>query len=262
MSSKWRHLLDILISFITFVFIMTVAKKIEKKINQIKEGTTFRYQQLSIAPEEYVAATKAIERLINKGIIKRIAAGVFYKQKQSIFGELKPKEEELLKPYLFENGKRIAYITGLSLYNRMGLTTQVPRTIKIASRDKRIRVSAGNIKGKAVKSYVDVTDYNFYLLEILDALKDFNKIPDIDKKSAITILSNKIKKLSEKETKQLTKYSLSYPPRARAFLGAVLDQTNSSKDLTSLIKSLNPLTTYNYGVNEDLLPTSKKWNLI
>ncbi|NOQ23801.1 MAG: hypothetical protein GQ564_00425 [Bacteroidales bacterium] len=240
---------------------MSVAKKIEKKINQIKEGTIFRYQQLSIDPEEYVAATKAIERLIAKGMIKRISAGVFYKQKQSIFGELKPKEEELLKPYLFKNGKRVAYITGLSLYNRMGLTTQVPRTIRIASRDKRIRVSVGNIKGKAVKSYIDVTDKYYYLLEILDALKDFNKITDIDKKSAIKILSNKIKKLNESEIKQLVKYSLSYPPRTRAFLGAILDQINSLVDLTSLKKSLNPLSTYKYGINEDLLPTSKNWNL-
>lgn len=240
---------------------MSVAEKIKKKINQIKEGATFRYQQLSIDPEEYVAATKAIERLINKGIIKRISSGVFYKQKQSIFGELKPKEEELLKPYLFENGKRIAYITGLSLYNRMGLTTQIPRIIKIASRDKRIRVSAGNIKGKAVKSYVDVTDKNYYLLETLDALKDFNKITDIDKKSAIKILSNKIKKLNESEIKLLVKYCLSYPPRTRAFLGAILEQLNSLANLTSLKKSLNPLSTYKYEINENLLPTSKNWNL-
>jgi hypothetical protein len=240
---------------------MTIAKKIEKKINQIKEGTTFRYQQLSIDQDEYVAAAKAIERLINKGVIKRISAGVFYKEKKSIFGVLKPREEELLKSYLFENGKRIAYITGPSLYNRMGLTTQVARTIKIACSNKRIRISAGNIKGKAVKSYVDVTDNNFYLLEILDALKDFNKITDIDKKSAIKILSNMIKNLNDSEIKQLIKYSLSYPPRASAFLGAILDQTNSFMELSSLKKSLNPLSTYEYGINEDLLSTSKKWNL-
>lgn len=239
---------------------MTVAKKIEKKINQIEDGTTFRYQQLSIEPEEYIAAAKAIERLIKKGIIKRISAGVFYKQKQSIFGELKPKEEELLKPYLYENGKRIAYITGLSLYNRMGLTTQIPRTIKIASRDKRIRVNAGNIRGKAVKSYVDVTDKNYYLLEILDALKDFKKIPDIDKKSAIKILSNNIKKLSDEEIKQLVRYSLSYPPRVRAFLGAILDQINIYEDLSYLKKSLNSLSTYSYGI-KNILSTAKNWNI-
>ena len=196
---------------------MKVAQKIENKIKTLKEGTTFKYQQLSIESNEYSAAAKAIERLIEKGIIKRVSTGVFYKPKQTIFGELKPNEEELLKPYLFQNNKRIAYITGVSLYNRMGLTTQVPRNIKIASRDKRITVSVGNIKGNPVKSYVDVTDKNFSLLETLDALKDFKKIPDLDKNSGIKIISNQLKKLNTKEIKQLIDYALSYPPRVRGF---------------------------------------------
>jgi len=240
---------------------MKVAQKIEKEISKIKEGTTFKYQQLSIESNEYSAATKAIERLIEKGIIKRVSTGVFYKPKQTIFGELKPNEEELLKPYLFQNNKRVAYITGTSLYNRMGLTTQIPKNIKIASRDKRITVSVGNIKGTPVKSYVDVTDKNFYLLEILDALKDFKKIPDLDKDSAIKIISNRLNELNTNEIKQLIKYVLSYPPRARGFLGALLEKIDFLIELTILKKSLNPLSEYNYGINKSILSTAPNWNI-
>src|SRR5690606_6304205 len=157
---------------------MGVTQKIQKQISKLAEGTTFKYEQLSVEPQEFIAAAKAIERLITKGVIRRISTGVFYKPKKTVFGELKPNEEELLKPYLFEKGKRIAYITGTSLYNRLSLTTQIPKSIKIASRNKRITVSNGNVKASPVKSYVDVTDKNFYLLELLDALKDFKKIPD------------------------------------------------------------------------------------
>ncbi len=242
---------------------MKVTQKIEKQIKKLKEGTTFKYQQLSIDSNEYSAAAKAIERLIEKGIIKRVSTGVFYKPKQTIFGELKPNEEELLKPYLFQNNKRIAYITGISLYNRMGLTTQVPRNIKIASRDKRITISVGNIKGNPVKSYVDVTDKNFSLLEILDALKDFKKIPNLDKNAGIKIISDQLKKLNIKEIKQLIDCALSYPPRVRAFLGALLEQINFSigSELKTLIKSLNPLSEYNYGIDKKILPTITNWNI-
>ncbi len=240
---------------------MKIAQKIEKQINKLKEGTTFKYQQLSIESNEYSAATKAIERLIEKGIIKRVSTGVFYKPKQTIFGELKPNEEELLKPYLFQNKKRIAYITGISLYNRMGLTTQVPRNIKIASRDKRITVSVGNIKGNPVKSYVDVTNKNYTLLEILDALKDFKKIPDLDKNSGIKIISNRLKNLNSKEIKQLIECALSYPPRVRAFLGSLLETINFSIELKTLKKSLNPLSEYNYGIDKKTLPTITNWNI-
>jgi len=50
---------------------MTIAKKINEEIMKMPEGNTFKYQEVSIGREEYAAATKAIERLIKSGIIKR-----------------------------------------------------------------------------------------------------------------------------------------------------------------------------------------------
>ncbi len=240
---------------------MGVTQNIQKQISKLADGTTFKYEQLDIEPQEFSAAAKAIERLIAKGIIKRVSTGVFYKPKKTVFGELKPNEEEILKPYLFEKGRRIAYITGTSLYNRLGLTTQIPRSIKIASRDKRITVSNGNVKASPVKSYVDVTDKNFYLLELLDALKDFKKIPDLDKNLAIKILSNKLKELNPTETRLLIKCGLAYPPRVRSFLGALLENIKTESDLNVLKKSLNPLSEYEYGIDKKLLPTAENWNI-
>ena len=239
---------------------MNITRKIQSQINKITEGTTFKYEQLPIQADEYIAAAKAMERLITKGKVKRISTGVFYKPKKTVFGELKPNEEEMLKFYLFEKGKRIAYITGTSLYNRMGLTTQIPSSIKIASRDKRITVANGNVKATPVKSYIDVTDNNYYLLEMLDALKDFKRIPDLNKSSAIQILSNKLKEFTLPETKLLIKYSLSYPPRVRGFLGALLENIKTSANLIELKRSLNPFSEYDFGV-ENLLPTAKNWNV-
>ena len=238
---------------------MKVTEKIEQKINQIGEGLTFKYQQLGISREEYGAAAKAIERLIHKGVIKRISKGVFYKPKQSRFGELRPHEEELLKPYLFQNNERVAYITGTSLYNRMGLTTQVPKTIKVASRLKRVTTKLDKIEVKPLKSYVDVNNDNFYFLEILDALKDFKIIPDLDKKSAVAIIQSKIKKLSSVEKKQLIKYALEYPPRVRAFLGAMMSTLPRYPNTVALKESLNPLTTYDIGVNTEILMNASEW---
>lgn len=239
---------------------MSITQKIQQQINKFAEGATFKYEQLAVEPQEFVAAAKAIERLISKGVIKRVSTGIFYKPHKTVFGELRPNEEELLKPYLFEKGKRIAYITGISLYNRMGLTTQIPKTIKIASRVKRIYIANGALNATPVKSYVDVSDSNFYLLELLDALKDFKQIPDLDKITAIKIISTMLNELSSTETKLLVKCSLAYPPRVRGFLGAILEYTKKLTDLTTLKTSLNPFSAYNYGI-EYILPTSKNWNI-
>jgi len=240
---------------------MTVSKKIDQRILQLQDGTTFDYQTLMVEREEYAAATKALERLIKKEIIKRISSGIFYKPKQTAFGVLRPNEEELLKTYLFENGKRIAYITGLSLYNRMGLTTQVPRTIKIASRDKRIYASVGTVKGKPVKSYIDVTDKNYYLLEILDAVKDFNQIPDLNAESGILILTERLKKLSQKELDQIIQFALKYPPRARALTGSILELMDNKLNLAQLKSSLNPLSEFEYNIKVGVLPNALNWRI-
>ncbi len=239
---------------------MGVTRKIGNQISNIANGTTFKYDQLEIEPQEFIAAAKAIERLIDKGIIKRVSTGIFYKPKKTVFGELKPSEEEIIKPYLFEKGKRVAYITGTALYNRMGLTTQIPKSIKISSRTKRITVSIGSLKATPVISYVDVTDKNFYLLELLDALKDFKQIPDLDKESAIKIITNRFQELNITEIKQLITYSLAYPPRARSMLGALLEKLNTSASLIELKESLNPFSSYNLGVGT-ILPTAKNWNI-
>lgn len=227
----------------------------------MQEGVTFQYRQLGVERDEYSAAAKAIERFLRRGVIQKISTGLFYKPKQSAFGKLRPREEELLKPYLFQNGERIAYVTGGLLYNRMGLTTQVPKTIKVASRGKRVTTKIGRMNVKPVKSYVNVTNDNYYLLEILDALKDFKTIPDIDQQSAITILKNKVDDLHEKDIARLIKYALQYPPRTRALLGAVLASLKKDGKLESLAKSLNPLTTYDLGIDKKILPTAPDWNI-
>ena len=148
---------------------MTIAQNIAEQIERIPEDSTFGYVDLNITKEKFLTAAKAIKRLLKAGKIKKISKGKFYKPKMTVFGELKPSETELLKPYLFQNGKRIAYITGNYLYNKLGLTRQVTSKLNIASRSKRIFINAGTLKASAVKSYAEVTEDNYQLLGCLDA---------------------------------------------------------------------------------------------
>jgi hypothetical protein len=240
---------------------MTIARKIANKIAQLPQEKTFGYADLPIIPEEYVTAAKALERLQKKGVIKKLSKGIFYKPKVTVFGELKPNEEEILKPYLFEDGRRIAYITGTSLYNQLKLTTQVPAMYKIASAEKRIYINRGRIRAKPVKSYAPVTDENYRVLGFLDALKDLNNIPDVNKKSAILVLLSYLKKLTSKELEEYIKYALLYPPRVRALLGALLEKLDSTIDVKRLKNSLNPLTIYNYDLGDTALITKQNWNI-
>jgi len=241
---------------------MSTAKRLKKKVSTFDEGTTFKYDQLGIDNSEYGAATKAIERLISKGLVKRISKGLFYKPKKSIFGDLKPNEEQLLKPYMYEGDNRIAYITGLPLYNRMGLTTQVPKTVTLACNKKRINTEIDNLKIKSVKSYVDPTDENIRFLEILDAIKDFKKIPDLDIDDAIGQLQGRIRDLSTTDRNKLITFALQYPPRVRALLGALLTDQEFNSAFPKLKNSLNPLSSYEFSSLSSSLSTAQNWNIV
>lgn len=240
---------------------MSLASQIRAKINKFPEGKAFGYSDLLIAKENYVTAAKALERIQKEGLIKKMSKGIFYKPQQTVFGELKPDYTEQLRPYLFENGKRVAYETGYSLYNRLNLTTQVAFRIKIASRDRRISVNKGALKIDTVKSYVNVTDANYKLLELLDVLKDIKRIPDASPDSNIVILSNIIKGLGDKQITEMIKCALSYPPRTKALLGAVLENINSEISTSKLKQSINPLTKFELGIKKSVLPTINNWNI-
>ncbi len=240
---------------------MKVAAKIKSKVNNIQPGRIFNYSDLGVTRNEYGAAAKALSRLVNTKAVKRFSTGIFYRPKKTVFGELGPSENELIKPYLFRGRKRIAYVTGAALFNQLSLTTQVPKNIDLASRAQKPASKIGNITIRFVKSYADVNNKNYNLLGILDVLKDFKKIPDLNKESAIKRIKVMITELTDREKKNLIKYALNYPPRARAFLGAILEsiRIEQKEALVILKQSLNPLSSYTIGISQDVLPNAKSW---
>jgi hypothetical protein len=240
---------------------MTLTSKIRNQIEQFSFGQTFGYKDLNIDKQEFQATAKALERLQKDGLIKKVSKGIFYKPEQTIFGELKPDKNEQLKPYLFKNNQRIAYETGISLYNRMGLTTQMAFTIQIASRSKRIKLNRNGLKAEAVKSYVEVNDENYQYLGILDAIKDIKRIPDYSTSQILRILIGQFNMIEVVDLQKLITYAMYYPPRVRALLGAIIENQSPTIDLSQLKDSLNPLTKVNLRINGNDLPTIKNWNI-
>ena len=240
---------------------MKVAEQIRKTIETIPESQPFGYADLGIEPVNFVSGAKALERLQKKGVIKKVSKGVFYIPHQTVFGELGPDSNGILNRYLFEDGKRIAYETSFSLYNSLGLTTQMAFKIKVATTKNRIKINKGALQVRSIKSYVAVTDTNYVLLGYLDALKDIRRIPDCSTLQAIKRMSVLIKALSAQEQKEIIEYALFYPARTRALLGAILEHLKLKLNLDQLKRSLNPLTRINLNIKEIDLPTIKNWNI-
>ena len=240
---------------------MKVAEQIRNTILKLPKSIPFGYADLGIEASDFISAAKALERLQKKGIIKKVSKGVFYIPLKTIFGELGPDSNGILERYLFEDGKRVAYETGYSLYNRLGLTTQMAFRIKVATKGNPIKIDIGTLKVSSVKSYVDITEENYMLLGYLDALKDIKRIPDCSVVQAVKRMRFLLRDLSPKEKKEIIQYALFYPVRVRALLGAVLENLNLELKLDVLKNSLNPLTKINLSIKETELPTIKNWNI-
>ncbi len=241
---------------------MSIAATIRNRIKRIPKGKTFGYADLHVAKADYVTTAKALERMQTKGELRKLAKGIFYVPEVSVFGELKPMDSEQLRPYLFKNGKRIAYETGTSLYNQMGLTTQMAFKIKLACYQKRINLSRGALHVKTVKSYVPVTQENYEFLGILDSIKDIKRIPDCSTPDAIRFLSARLEKINPQQIKKIVRYALAYPPRVRALLGAILENNQQLGQLSTLKESLNPLTRIPLRLSETDLPNQAQWYII
>lgn len=121
------------------------------KLDRLPVGYVFTYNDFDVPVSNKEAVIKALNRLVSKGKINKISKGKFYKPEKSVFGELLPAQTQVVKDLLEENGKIVGYLTGLSVFNTFGLTTQVSNTIQIGKNNvrpsfKRERYSIGFIK--------------------------------------------------------------------------------------------------------------------
>jgi len=140
------------------------------------------------------------------------------------------------------------------------LTTQISNVVRVAG-NKEIKAKIGNLVLKPAKAYVPVEENNVSLLQLLDVIKDFKNIPDMDKKRGITFLRKKIQELTDVEKNKLIAIAKAYPPKVRALLGAILEALSLNSFSTSLKESINYLSTYKFGLSKNILPTISNWNI-
>jgi hypothetical protein len=124
------------------------------------------------------AVIKALNRMVASGKIAKLSKGKYYKPETTPFGNLLPDQKQIVKDLLEENGKIIGYLTGYSIYNLLGLTTQVSNTIQIGKNVIRPKLTRERYTITFIKQNNTINKENIPLLQILDAVKNIKIIPD------------------------------------------------------------------------------------
>ena len=199
--------------------------------------------------------------MASSGKIAKLSKGKFYKPENTSFGSLPPNQNQMVKDLLENNDKITGYLTGYSVYNQLGLTTQISNIIQIGKNEVRPSFRRDRYTISFVRQKNTITKDNIPLLQILDAIRYIKKIPDSNPSAACKRLMVIIKGLTEKEKNTLIRLSLKYPPASRALLGAMLE-AGGKKSLTEpLYKSLNHFSIYKLPALNKILPGAEKWNI-
>jgi hypothetical protein len=240
---------------------MKTSEYIVNIINKLPKGFVFTCNDFTSEINNKEAVIKALNRLSNSGKITKVGKGKFYKPKDTVFGKLQPNQNQIVKDLLQENGKTIGYLTGYSVYNQLGISTQVSAVIQIGKNEIRPSFNRENYRILFVKQKNTITKANIPLLQLLDAIKYIKKIPDGNADFVCKRFLEIINNFSGKDKATMVNLAMKYPPASRAILGAILEQLNENELIKPLKKSLNPISKYKLST-EKVLTTAENWNII
>lgn len=241
---------------------MKVSDYIIFKIDRLPKGYVFTYEDFIDEVNKKEAIIKALNRMAASGKIAKLSKGKYYKPENTPFGKLQPSQAQIVKDLVEENGKILGYLTGYSIYNQLGLTTQVSNTIQIGRNEIRSAFKRERYSISFVKQKNTITKENIPLLQILDAIRYIKNIPDAKIEASCRRFLGILQTLKPKERETLVRLALKYPPATRALLGAMFDELTEVNLAKDLMKSLNSITKYKLGGVQAALRTAEKWNII
>jgi len=230
-------------------------------IDRFPKGFVFTYADFNSEVSQKQALIKALNRMVISGKIAKLSKGKYYKPETTPFGDLLPNQKQVVKDLLEEKGKINGYLTGYSIYNQLGLTTQVSNTIQIGKNEIRPSFKRDRYTIDFIKQKNNITKDNIPLLQILDAIRNIKKIPDTTITNSCIRFIAILRQLKEKDLLLIMRLANKYPPATRALLGAMLDELKSTKTET-LFNTLNPITKYKLAGAFSVLSTAEKWNIV
>jgi hypothetical protein len=240
---------------------MKTSEYIAFMIDRLPKGYVFTYADFITEVNQTEAIIKALNRMAASGKIAKLAKGKFYKPEITTFGNLQPNLYQIVKDLLEENGKITGYLTGYSIYNQLGLTTQVSNTIQIGKNEIRPSFQRERYTISFIRQKNTITKKNIPFMQILDAIRYIKKIPDTTNTAACKRFLSIIASLKVKDISTLVRLALKYPPAVRALTGALLEETGNITITEMLRRSLNPITTYKLSGVTNIISSAQNWNI-
>lgn len=130
-----------------------------------------------------------INRLVKENKLSQFVKGIYYKPTKGIFGSKPLNINKVIeKKYICDKNGKKGYFTGAYLFNKLGLTTQIPKEILIVTNEcpNSNDYNNKNLGVTIRKPKTPVTEENYKYLQLFDILinKDNIKI-EVDNEKEI-----------------------------------------------------------------------------
>ena len=239
----------------------TIADIVKSRINTFNEGYVFSYMDIEGASKNSEAIIKALNRLTEKGILKKLVKGKFYKPSLTDNGKHGLQLNEIVKDLLEHKGEQIGYLTGHSIHNKLGITTTKSNTIQIGRNTFKPPIKRNIYTIQFVIQRNIITKDNIEILQVLDCLKMLKGIPNTSRDNLLHVLGKIIRKYKKPERDTLIQLSMKYPSSTRALLGMIFEEEKIMRPLDKIKETLNPISKFNLTLrNYDKL-VKDNWNI-
>ncbi|GAB3585605.1 type IV toxin-antitoxin system AbiEi family antitoxin domain-containing protein [Hymenobacter daeguensis] len=237
-------------------------QRLLRRLQQLTPGQIVRFADFEQLGLSAPAVASALNRLTRTGQVQRVAKGRYRVAPTGRFGPVPPSEQQVLESLLQPAATGgLEYPTGAAIFNRLGLTTQVPREIEIATPRPKPAKQIGTVRVRYVRNAGATRPEEVELRQLLDALRRIKRVPDARPAKLIIQLREKVRRLPAADKRRLATLALSYNPATRALLGALLEDIGEKALIPALRASLNPLTVYRLGLSAADLPNRDLWRI-
>lgn len=192
----------------------------------------------------FTAVAQALSRLARSGVVERLGNGLYYRSRQTAFGQSKPNTAEIRALPVRRRG---VFPAGIAAANLLGFSTQNAARVEVATEGFSLpRLIVGKetvIHTRRPESWRGLSETDAALL---DFLRNRGKSSELTPEETVARLLDHFRKAGRMN--RLLKIAQSEPPRVRAMLGAIAQELGQpAKRLLALRQSLNPLSRFDFG---------------
>jgi hypothetical protein len=201
------------------------------------------------------AVAQALSRLTRRGAIQRLSKGVYYRPRQTAFGQSRPNPAAIRK---LAGRRKTIFPAGIAAANLLGFTTQSSRAAEVATSSLSLpRKLLGNetvIHTRRPEAWANLSQTDAALL---DFLRGRGRASELAPQQTI---DRTLRLLSENgRFDRLLRVVGSEPPRVRAMFGALGEELGKNqRALARLRASLSPFSRFDFGAFGGLRH-ARKW---